>query len=101
MIRRTGLLAISLFGATQAQNKCWECTENTPITDLPAGNGVCYFTSVLDDQDSAEFVDCDGHCFVKYTSEDGILTSVSRGCLAAAATATTTETEFDFLFGAA
>jgi len=103
MLRRTGLIALVAAGA-QAQN-CWVCTENTPITELTASNGKCYFTSVLDagdgtgDGDSAEFVDCaGGYCYTKYTSKDGILQSVARGCLAAGSTDTSTATGFNFLF---
>merc|ERR1719469_1561349 len=99
MYRRAGLVALSLFGAANAQNKCWTCTENTPITDLTTSNGACYFTSTLDSTDAAVFTDCDGSCFVKYTSEDGILTTVARGCLASTAADTTTETGLDFFNG--
>jgi len=98
MYRRAGLVALSLFGAANAQNKCWTCSENRPITDLTTSNGACYFTSTLDSTDTAKFTDCDGSCFVKYTSEDGILTSVARGCLAAA-DADTTATGLDFFNG--
>merc|ERR1719272_581662 len=98
MYRRAGLVALSLFGAANAQNKCWTCTENTPITDLTTSNGACYFTSTLDSTDAAVFTDCDGSCFVKYTSEDGILTTVARGCLASTA-ADTTATGLDFFNG--
>jgi len=102
MYRRAGLVALSLFGAASAQNKCWKCSETTPITDLANSNGACYFTSTLDKTDLVNtFVDCDGSCYVKYTSKDGILTSVDRGCMAAADAETTTATTFDFLDGAA
>merc|ERR1712038_197559 len=97
MIRRVGIAALSFLGAAQAQNKCWSCTESTPITDLTNSNGACYFTSSLDSTDASQFIDCDGHCYVKYTSEDGILTSVQRGCLAASGD--TTATGFDFFLG--
>jgi len=101
MYRRAGLVALSLFGAASAQNKCWVCTENTPITDLTNSNGACYFTTTLDSNDAAVLVDCTGSCYVKYTSQDGILQTVDRGCIADTATSTVTETDFEFVTGTA
>jgi len=99
MYRRAGIVALSFLGAVQAQNKCWSCSETVAITDLTDSNGACYFTSSLDSSDALKFVDCTGSCYVKYTSEDGILTSVTRGCMDSAKTETTTDTGFDFFYG--
>lgn len=86
MLRRVGLVALIAAPAAFA-NKCYQCDSTTAITNLDgADQGKCYFTSLLTDTDK---IDCTGACYVKYTSEDGILTTVERGCIANDATSTT------------
>jgi len=97
-IRAATVLALAQ-GALAAK-QCIQCTNNVAITDLN-DNGDCWFTSGLDDTaTTGDAVACTGACFVKYTSKDGILQTVERGCIDAAATTTATQTTIEFLDGA-
>lgn len=92
MLRRAGLVALLAAPAAFA-DKCYTCTNNLAITALD-GVGDCYFTSVLP---ASAAQDCNGACFVKYTSEDGILTSVERGCITNTTTSTAGQTDIEFI----